>query len=109
MRQLPLGVMLRANAVFANFAPGANAEILAALEGSGRDPLWLWGGRGCGKTHLVRHTLLALDDGVLPVPVEGGMYEGQLSALIDRSVERFIAESVSLRPSLALRTARFSN
>ena len=36
MRQLPLGVMLRANAVFANFAPGANAEILAALEGAGR-------------------------------------------------------------------------
>ena len=32
MRQLPLGVTLRANAVFANFAPGANAEIIAALE-----------------------------------------------------------------------------
>jgi DnaA family protein len=54
MRQLPLGVMLRANAVFANFAPGANAEILAALEGAGRDPVWLWGSRGCGKTHLLQ-------------------------------------------------------
>jgi DnaA family protein len=54
MRQLPLGVMLRANAVFANFAPGPNAEILAALEGAGRDPLWLWGSRGCGKTHLLQ-------------------------------------------------------
>jgi DnaA family protein len=54
MRQLPLGVMLRANALFANFAPGANAEILAALEGAGRDPVWLWGSRGCGKTHLLQ-------------------------------------------------------
>ena len=54
MRQLPLGVMLRANAVFANFAAGANAEILAALEAGGRDPLWLWGSRGCGKTHLLQ-------------------------------------------------------
>jgi DnaA family protein len=54
MRQLPLGVMLRANAVFANFAPGANAEILAALQGAGRDPVWLWGSRGCGKTHLLQ-------------------------------------------------------
>lgn len=54
MRQLPLGVMLRANAVFANFAPGVNAEILAALEGAGRHPVWLWGGRGCGKTHLLQ-------------------------------------------------------
>ena len=54
MRQLPLGVMLRANAVFANFAPGANAEILAALEGAGPDPVWLWGSRGCGKTHLLQ-------------------------------------------------------
>jgi len=54
MRQLPLGVSLRANAVFANFARGANAEIVAALEGEGSDPVWLWGSRGCGKTHLLQ-------------------------------------------------------
>ncbi len=54
MRQLPLGVMLRANAVFANFAPGVNVEILAVLEGGGTDPVWLWGSRGCGKTHLLQ-------------------------------------------------------
>ncbi|HEY2640232.1 MAG TPA: NACHT domain-containing protein [Streptosporangiaceae bacterium] len=53
----------------------------------------LTGSSGCGKTHLVRHTLLGLDGGVLPVLVEGGMYEGQLSALIDRSVARFITGS----------------
>jgi len=54
MRQLPLGVTLRANALFANFAPGANAEIIAALEGAGRDPVWLWGSGSCGKTHLLQ-------------------------------------------------------
>jgi DnaA-homolog protein len=59
MRQLPLGVTLRANAVFANFAPGPNAEIVAALEGAGRDPVWLWGSRGCGKTHLLQAMCVA--------------------------------------------------
>jgi DnaA-homolog protein len=54
MRQLPLGITLRANAVFGNFAKGANAEVIAALEGPGRDPLWLWGSRGSGKTHLLQ-------------------------------------------------------
>jgi DnaA-homolog protein len=54
MKQLPLGVTLRANAVFANFSAGTNVEILAALEGGGREPLWLFGGRGSGKTHLLQ-------------------------------------------------------
>jgi NACHT domain len=53
----------------------------------------LTGPSGCGKTHLVRHILLGLDDNMLPVLVEGGMYEGQLSAQIDRSVARFMAGS----------------
>jgi DnaA family protein len=54
MKQLTLGVRLRANAVFASFSPGANAELLSALHGSNRDPIWLWGNRGCGKTHLLQ-------------------------------------------------------
>jgi len=54
MRQLALEVRLRANAVFASFSPGLNAEILSALRGANRDPLWLWGNRGCGKTHLLQ-------------------------------------------------------
>jgi DnaA-homolog protein len=54
MRQLPLGVTLRASAVFTNFAKGANSEILAALEADGRNPLWLWGVHGSGKTHLLQ-------------------------------------------------------
>jgi DnaA-homolog protein len=54
MKQLALGVRLRAMAVFASFSPGQNAEILSALRGPGRDPVWLWGTRGCGKTHLLQ-------------------------------------------------------
>ncbi len=54
MRQLALGVRLRAAAVFSSFSPGLNSEVLAALRGPSRDPVWLWGNRGCGKTHLLQ-------------------------------------------------------
>jgi DnaA-homolog protein len=54
VKQLALGVKLRANAVFANFFPGPNVEILAALERANPDPIWLWGNSGCGKTHLLQ-------------------------------------------------------
>ena len=54
MKQLPLGVSLRSDAVFESFAPGANAEILDALRGPGDSPLWLWGAAKTGKTHLLQ-------------------------------------------------------
>ena len=54
MKQLALGVTLRANAVFANFFPGPNEEVLAALEAGGAEPIWLWGSHGSGKTHLLQ-------------------------------------------------------
>jgi len=54
MRQLALGVRLRAAAVFASFSPGLNREVLAALRGPGREPVWIWGNRGSGKTHLLQ-------------------------------------------------------
>jgi len=54
VRQLALGVQLRAEAVFASFAVGENAEIIAALRGAGKDPLWIWGPAGSGKTHLLQ-------------------------------------------------------
>jgi DnaA family protein len=62
MRQLALGVRLRANAVFASFSAGQNAEILSALKGPGCDPIWLWGNRGCGKTHLLQAVCAAAGD-----------------------------------------------
>lgn len=54
MKQLILGVRPRANAVFASFSPGLNAELLSALHGADRNPIWLWGSSGCGKTHLLQ-------------------------------------------------------
>jgi DnaA family protein len=54
MRQLALGVQLRAAAVFASFAPGPNAELVAALRNPGPAAIWLWGAHGAGKTHLLQ-------------------------------------------------------
>jgi DnaA-homolog protein len=59
MRQLPLSVRLPVHAVFESFAVGANAEIVAALRDRNPTPLWLWGGWGVGKTHLLQATCAA--------------------------------------------------
>ena len=60
MKQLALGVRLRADAVFESFAPGANGELLAALRSPGTEPLWLWGASATGKTHLLQAVCAAL-------------------------------------------------
>jgi DnaA-homolog protein len=54
MKQLALGVRLRAEAIFDSFSPGSNTELLAALQSPGSVPLWLWGSHGSGKTHLLQ-------------------------------------------------------
>src|SRR5450432_1729312 len=54
MKQLALGMRLRADAVFESFAAGQNFEILAALRSANPTPLWLWGAHGSGKTHLLQ-------------------------------------------------------
>lgn len=54
MRQLALGMRPRAGAVYESFAPGRNAEILTALRSTSALPLWLWGAKGSGKTHLLQ-------------------------------------------------------
>jgi DnaA-homolog protein len=54
MKQLALGVRLRAEAVFESFAPGLNTEVIAALRSQSAVPLWLWGAHGSGKTHLLQ-------------------------------------------------------
>jgi DnaA-homolog protein len=59
MRQLPLGVRVPAHAVFESFATGANSEILAVLRDSSATPVWIWGARGSGKTHLLQATCAA--------------------------------------------------
>lgn len=56
--QLSLGLALRENATFAGFFPGENLEAVQALQqsasGEGEPLIYLWGGRGCGKTHLLQ-------------------------------------------------------
>jgi DnaA-homolog protein len=54
MKQLALGVRLRADAVFESFAAGQNFEVLAALRAANPTPMWLWGANGSGKTHLLQ-------------------------------------------------------
>jgi len=58
MRQLPLLVQLRPETDFAAFLAGPNAEAVAAVAawatGSGDDFLFLFGGPGSGKTHLLQ-------------------------------------------------------
>jgi DnaA family protein len=54
VKQLALGIRLRAEALFASFWPGENAEVVAALQAAAAAPLWLWGAQGTGKTHLLQ-------------------------------------------------------
>jgi DnaA-homolog protein len=74
VRQLALGVTLRANAVFANFCEGTNVEVLAALKGQGRDPVWLYGGRGSGKTHLLQAVCAATRGPAVYLPLAAATY-----------------------------------
>lgn len=53
-RQLPLRIGLRDSATFANFLPAANAQALFALQQQQEPFLYLWGGRGSGKSHLLQ-------------------------------------------------------
>jgi DnaA family protein len=46
VKQLALGVRLRADAIFESFAAGLNGELIAALREGGSGPLWLWGSEG---------------------------------------------------------------
>lgn len=55
--QLPLGVRLRDRATFANYYPGINQEAVRLLLDAATWPegiVYLWGGAGTGKTHLLQ-------------------------------------------------------
>ena len=76
MEQLPLGVRLRAAATFEQFVVGPNAQIVAVLasraDDGGGSPLWVWGGHGSGRTHLLqavcaRAATSGLRSGYLPL------------------------------------------
>lgn len=59
MRQLPLEISSPAEPDFANFVAGPNAEALARVRELAHGALaeriiYLWGERGCGRSHLLR-------------------------------------------------------
>ena len=57
MSQLPLALGLEDHASFATFVAGANAaavEHVRRLASDGADTVWLWGGEGAGKSHLLQ-------------------------------------------------------
>lgn len=69
MKQLALGVRLRADAVFDSFWPGPNGEIVAALRAPSTTPLWLWGAAGSGKTHLLQAVCAATGESAAYFPL----------------------------------------
>ena len=56
MKQIPLPIDTEAARTFDNFLPGTNALALAHLRALGAPaaPVYLWGGSGSGKTHLLQ-------------------------------------------------------
>ncbi len=69
MKQLALGVRLRADAVFESFWPGQNQEVIAALRTPGTTPLWVWGAHGAGKTHLLQAMCAAAGESAAYFPL----------------------------------------
>jgi DnaA family protein len=66
--QLPLGVRLRDDATFANYYPGANAAALGYVErlceadaGWTESLMYLWGGEGVGRSHLLQAACLRVE------------------------------------------------
>lgn len=75
--QLPLGVGLRDDATFANFLPRGNAALVAALQAQldegGESFIYLWGGEGSGRSHLLQaacHEASARDKRALYLPLD---------------------------------------
>jgi DnaA family protein len=57
LAQLPLPLTLADHASFATFVAGDNAAAVQHVRAIARgtsDSLWLWGGAGCGKSHLLQ-------------------------------------------------------
>jgi DnaA family protein len=52
--QIPLRIGLRDSATFDNFLPGENRQALATLRRGDEPFVYLWGGEGSGKSHLLQ-------------------------------------------------------
>jgi DnaA family protein len=89
MKQLALGVRLRADAVFESFWPGPNGEIVAALRCPNAAPLWLWGASGSGKTHLLQAVCAAAGEAAAAgVPNAGLPADGSPAAYFPLAAPR---------------------
>jgi DnaA family protein len=69
VKQLPLGVRLRADALFESFWAGPNGETVAALRTPSVTPLWLWGPGSSGKTHLLQAVCAAAGEAAAYFPL----------------------------------------
>ncbi len=80
MRQLALSLAPQPLPTLGNFVPGRNAELLAllsALVAGDRSErmVYIWGGHGCGKTHLLRAMCAAFCSHDVPVAMLAGDME----------------------------------
>lgn len=80
MRQLALSLAPQPLPTLGNFVPGRNAELLALLSALVQgDPsermVYIWGGHGCGKTHLLRAVHAAFANRDIPVAMLTGAVE----------------------------------
>lgn len=67
VQQLALRMWLRESATFANYVSGSNAQVVAALQqactGGAERFIYLWGGDGVGKSHLLQAACHAATEG----------------------------------------------
>ena len=83
-QQLPLRIGLRDSATFVNFFPGGNAAPSHALQQLSEPFIYLWGARGCGKTHLLQaacHAVSERGEGSVYLPMD------ELSAMSPQLLE----------------------
>lgn len=76
--QLPLNFQLRDDAIFSSFYPGENLEALNAtkklVQGEGETFVYVWGGFGVGKSHLLQGACHEAYEAGLPavyIPLKG--------------------------------------
>ncbi|MFO7592775.1 MAG: DnaA regulatory inactivator Hda [Pseudomonadota bacterium] len=75
--QLPLRIGPRDSATFANFFAGPNAAVSHTLQQGDEPFVYLWGGAGSGKTHLLQAACHAVtEQGRTPVYLPLGDGEG---------------------------------
>jgi DnaA-homolog protein len=96
MRQLALGLVPSPVPAFDNFFPGRNAEAVSALQSlaTGRSAehfVYLWGERGCGRSHLLQAAVAeASSRGIIARYV----VEGEPLPAVDSGVRMLVVDDV---------------